>query len=146
MAFAECQHSMRITERSVRIQEDIVDHLSRAHWIHAVEGAHLHHHHQTTDAGGRHRQGHRHQVQVVEQHLSKMEAGIVGVHARKVDIVPVTVDKEMRAAEEVGEETLQSVEMGSSTTMEGTIVLRSRAAVVGLHLHLHLHQVQVAVG
>lgn len=145
MAFEECQHSMRIMEKSVQIQEDTVDPLSRVHWIHAVEGAQAHHHQQTV-AGERHHQGHRHQVQVeAEQHLSKMEAEIVGVHAGKVDIVPASVDKEMPVAEEVGGETPQSVGMRSSTTMEGTIVLRSRAVVDLHHLHLRLRQVQVEV-
>lgn len=109
-----------------------------------MEGAQAHHHQQTV-AGGRQHQGHRHQVQVeAEQHLSKMEAEIVGINAAgKVDFVPATVDKETPVAEEVGGETPQSVEVRSSTTMEDIIVFRSAVVVVDLH-HPHL-QVQAEV-
>jgi hypothetical protein len=75
-----------------------------------------------------------------------MEAEIAGVNAGKVDIVPVTVEKEMHVAEEVGGETLQSVETRYSTTMVGTIALHLRVVVVvDLHHLLQPRQVQVEV-
>lgn len=148
-AFEECQLSTRIMERNVQIQEDTVDRLSRVRWIRvAAEGAQVLRPQQTTDAGGRHHHQGRHQVQVeVEQHLCKMEAEIAGVNAGKVDIVPVTVEKEMHVAEEVGGETLQSVETRYSTTMVGTIALHLRVVVVVVDLHhlLQPRQVQVEV-